>query len=139
MSIDIQIWSDVACPGATSGSAASRRRSPGSRSAIRCASPGGVSSSTRRSPSAATATRSATWRRPRDARAAVEQMVSQVKQVAADEGLDYDFDALVVANSRRAHRVLQAAKLADAADGGDRADALEEGCSPRTSSGWSHR
>ncbi len=59
-------------------------------------------------------------------RAAVEQMIAQVKQTAAQEGLSYDFAHLVVANSRRAHRVLQAAKRADAVDGGGRADALKE-------------
>ncbi len=59
-------------------------------------------------------------------RASVEQMIGHVAEQASGEGLDYDFGALVVANSRRAHRLLQAAKRADA-DGGSRADALEEG------------
>ena len=60
---------------------------------------------------------------PRDQ---IEQMIGQVGQVAAEVGLHYDFDRLVVANSRRAHRVLQAAKRADAVDGGSRTDALKE-------------
>ncbi|MHA6524027.1 DsbA family oxidoreductase [Tessaracoccus sp. G1721] len=57
---------------------------------------------------------------------AVQGMIAHVTEQAAGEGLDYDFDALVVANSRRAHRVLQAAKRADAADGGGRTDRLKE-------------
>jgi predicted DsbA family dithiol-disulfide isomerase len=56
----------------------------------------------------------------------VEGMVRHVTEQAAGEGLDYDFDALVVANSRRAHRVLQAAKRADAVDGAGRTDRLKE-------------
>ncbi len=56
----------------------------------------------------------------------VEGMVRHVTEQAAGEGLDYDFDALVVANSRRAHRVLQAAKRADEADGAGRTDRLKE-------------
>lgn len=56
----------------------------------------------------------------------VQQMVSHVVEQARGEGLDYDYDSIVVANSRRAHRVLQGAKVADAADGGHRADALKE-------------
>ena len=42
-------------------------------------------------------------------RASVEQMIGHVAEQAKGEGLDYDFDNLVVANSRKAHRVLQAA------------------------------
>ena len=56
----------------------------------------------------------------------VEAMISHVSEQAAGEGLTYDFDSLVVANSRRAHRVLQAAKRADAVDGGARTDRLKE-------------
>ena len=59
-------------------------------------------------------------------RAQVEEMVGHVAEQAEGEGLSYDFDALVVANSRRAHRVLQAAKAADAVDDGNRTDALKE-------------
>ena len=59
-------------------------------------------------------------------REAVEQMVEQVRLNAEGEGLHYDFGNLVVANSRRAHRVLQAAKRADALDSGSRTDALKE-------------
>ncbi|MEV4900974.1 DsbA family oxidoreductase [Citricoccus sp. NPDC055426] len=44
---------------------------------------------------------------PRDQ---VTQMLAHVTQQAAGEGLDYDFDALVVANSWKAHRVIQRAK-----------------------------
>lgn len=46
---------------------------------------------------------------PRDQ---VTQMLAHVTQQAAGEGLDYDFDALVVANSWKAHRVIQRAKAA---------------------------
>ena len=42
----------------------------------------------------------------------VEQMLQQVSQVAAEQGLAYDFDRVVVASSRRAHRLLQAARRA---------------------------
>ncbi len=44
---------------------------------------------------------------PRDQ---VTQMLAHVAQQAAGEGLSYDFDALVVANSWKAHRVIQRAK-----------------------------
>ncbi|WP_229741577.1 DsbA family oxidoreductase [Kocuria dechangensis] len=43
----------------------------------------------------------------------VRQMLAQVSTVAAEEGLHYDFDALVVANSLKAHRLLHAARRAD--------------------------
>ena len=42
----------------------------------------------------------------------VEQMLQQVSQVAAEQGMAYDFDRVVVASSRRAHRLLQAARRA---------------------------
>ena len=42
----------------------------------------------------------------------VDQMVGQITEVARGEGLSYDFDALVPANSRKAHRLLHAAKRA---------------------------
>ncbi len=45
--------------------------------------------------------------------ATVEQMFSRVSAAAAPDGLTLDFDTLVVANSRRAHRLLQRAKLSD--------------------------
>ncbi|MGO1183425.1 MAG: DsbA family oxidoreductase [Micrococcaceae bacterium] len=44
---------------------------------------------------------------PRDQ---VAQMLAHVTAQAKDEGLDYDFDALVVANSWSAHRLIQRAK-----------------------------
>jgi predicted DsbA family dithiol-disulfide isomerase len=44
----------------------------------------------------------------------VEAMVAQVTGVGAGDGLPFDFPALVVANSRRAHRLIQAAIAADA-------------------------
>ena len=59
-------------------------------------------------------------------RASVEQMIGQVAENALGEGLHYDFDHLVVANSRRAHRLLQLAKRIDAEDGGTRAADLKE-------------
>lgn len=118
MSIDIQIWSDVACPWCFIG----KRRFEKALAQFPERDQVNV-----------------TWRSfqldptlpehsDRDEidylvetkgmpRAAVEQMIGQVKVQAAGEGLDYDFDSLIVANSRRAHRVLQAAKKADAADG----------------------
>ena len=42
----------------------------------------------------------------------VDQMLAQITQVAADEGLDYDFEALVPANSMKAHRLLHASAKA---------------------------
>ncbi|GAA4889917.1 protein disulfide isomerase FrnE [Tessaracoccus lubricantis] len=62
------------------------------------------------------------------ARPQVLQMLQHVTTQAHGEGLEYDFDNLVVANSRKAHRVLQAAKAADRADDGDgdSVDALKE-------------
>ena len=50
----------------------------------------------------------------------VRQMFGHVAEQAAGEGLSYDFDALVVANSARAHELLHLAK-----DRGD-ADAVKE-------------
>lgn len=46
----------------------------------------------------------------------VSQMFQHVKQTAADEGLNYDFDSLVVANSLRAHQLLHAASASGLAD-----------------------
>ncbi|MDN5719343.1 MAG: DsbA family oxidoreductase [Corynebacterium sp.] len=40
----------------------------------------------------------------------VRQMFGHVAEQAAAEGLDYDFDSLVVANSLRAHQLIQLAK-----------------------------
>ena len=40
----------------------------------------------------------------------VREMFDHVASVAAGEGLDYDFDSLVVANSRKAHELLHLAK-----------------------------
>ncbi len=45
--------------------------------------------------------------------ATVEQMFTRVSAAAAPDGLKLGFDTLVVANSRRAHRLLQQAKLSD--------------------------
>ncbi|HEY3337738.1 MAG TPA: DsbA family oxidoreductase [Propionicimonas sp.] len=45
--------------------------------------------------------------------AMVEQMFTRVSAAAAPDGLKLGFDTLVVANSRRAHRLLQQAKLSD--------------------------
>ena len=57
----------------------------------------------------------------------VQQMLAQVSAVAAREGLHYDFDALVVANSRKAHRLLHAARREDdLATGGPVAARLKE-------------
>jgi len=46
-------------------------------------------------------------------RATVEQMFARVRSAAAPDGVVLNFDSLVVANSRRAHRLLQQAKLSD--------------------------
>lgn len=48
--------------------------------------------------------------------AQVRQMFAHVTEQAAGEGLRYDFDALVVANSLRAHQLLHLAKEHGAAD-----------------------
>jgi len=55
--------------------------------------------------------------------ASVSQMVGRVAGIAAADGLSLDFDALKVANSRRAHRLIQHAKQAD--PGGDTAWRME--------------
>lgn len=52
----------------------------------------------------------------------VTAMLAHVTEQAAAEGLDYDFDSLVVANSRKAHRVIQRAKSASL----ETAERLEE-------------
>lgn len=52
----------------------------------------------------------------------VTQMLAHVTEQARGEGLAYDFDSLVVANSWKAHRVIQRAKAASP----QTADALEE-------------
>ncbi|MBK7819909.1 MAG: DsbA family oxidoreductase [Tessaracoccus sp.] len=127
MSIDIQIWSDIACPWCFIGKRRFERALAAfpQRDQVRV-----------------------TWRSYQldptlpahydgsevdylvaskgMPRASVEQMIGHVAEQARGEGLDYDFGALTVANSRRAHRLLQAAKRADVADGGSRTDALEE-------------
>ena len=43
----------------------------------------------------------------------VQQMFARVATAAAPDGVELNFDTLVVANSRRAHRLLQQAKLSD--------------------------
>ncbi|MGO4956107.1 DsbA family oxidoreductase [Luteococcus sp. Sow4_B9] len=53
---------------------------------------------------------SATKGMPRDQ---VEQMFGQVRAAGASEGLVLDFDSVQVANSRRAHRLLHAARVED--------------------------
>jgi predicted DsbA family dithiol-disulfide isomerase len=50
------------------------------------------------------------------ARDQVSQMFDQVTQVAAGEGLAYDFDSVIVANSLRGHQLLQLAAEHGAAD-----------------------
>lgn len=45
--------------------------------------------------------------------ATVEQMVARVRSAAAPDGVELNFETLVVANSRRAHRLLQQAKESD--------------------------
>ena len=127
MNIDIQIWSDVACPWCFIGKRRFERALAAfpQRDKVRV-----------------------TWRSyqldptlPEHyegsevdylvsskgmSRAAVERMIGHVAEQARGEGLGYHFDTLVVANSRRAHRLLQTARRADRADGGTRTDALEE-------------
>lgn len=55
----------------------------------------------------------------------VRQMFAHVTEQAAAEGLDYDFDSLVVANSMRAHQLIQLAKEADATDATDTTDTTD--------------
>lgn len=127
MSIDIQIWSDIACPWCFIG----KRRFERALAQFPQRDQVDV-----------------TWRsfqldpslpehsdldeidylveRKGMPRVAVEEMVAHVSAQADGEGLAYDFDHLVVANSRRAHRLLQAAKLADRQDSGTRAATLKE-------------
>jgi predicted DsbA family dithiol-disulfide isomerase len=50
-------------------------------------------------------------------RSQVSQMFEQVTAIAADEGLDYDFGSVVVANSFAAHELLHLAKAHGVGDG----------------------
>ncbi|NUP74263.1 MAG: DsbA family oxidoreductase [Sinomonas sp.] len=65
--------------------------------------------------------------------AQVSQMFEHVEQVAAGEGLAYDFSKIVVANSFPGHELIHLAKAADAASAGidagrmNTADAVKEG------------
>ncbi|GAB2744305.1 DsbA family oxidoreductase [Sinomonas soli] len=56
----------------------------------------------------------------------VAQMFAQVTQVAAEEGLHYDFGSIVVANSQSGHELLHLAKAKDAEGGRGTADAVKE-------------
>ncbi|MEJ6549810.1 DsbA family oxidoreductase [Corynebacterium sp. USCH3] len=56
----------------------------------------------------------------------VRQMFDHVTGQAAAEGLDYDFDSLVVANSMKAHQLIQLAKDAEGPEGTAVTDAVEE-------------
>jgi predicted DsbA family dithiol-disulfide isomerase len=56
----------------------------------------------------------------------VRQMFDHVAEQAAAEGLEYDFDALVVANSMKAHQLIQLAKDAGGDDDARTVDAIEE-------------
>lgn len=53
----------------------------------------------------------------------VEQMFGQVRDAGESEGITLDFDSVQVANSRRAHRLLHAARVED--EGGDTARRLK--------------
>lgn len=127
VSIDIQIWSDVACPWCFIG----KRRFEKALEAFPQRDRVDVTwrsfqldpTLPEHSDLDEVTYLAQTKAMPRDA---VEQMVGQVTGIAAEEGLAYDFAHLVVANSRRAHRLLQAAKRADALDHGGRADRLKE-------------
>lgn len=46
----------------------------------------------------------------------VDQTIAMVKQQAAGEGLEYDFDRLMVANSLKAHHLIHIAAVAGVAD-----------------------
>lgn len=127
MSIDVQIWSDIACPWCFIG----KRRF---ETALAQFPGSGDVAVTWRSYQLDPALPEHDHRREVDylaeskgiARAQVEQMIGQVAEVARGEGLAYDFDSLVVANSRRAHRLLQLAGRIDAEDGGARKNDLKE-------------
>ena len=114
----IDIWSDIACPwcylGLTRLKAALARFEHGDAVVVRLHSfqldptlpesfPGTEAEYLASSKAIDTAT--------------VEQMFARVSAAAAPDGLKLDFDSLVVANSRRAHRLLQQAKRADPSGG----------------------
>lgn len=127
MSIDVTIWSDIACPWCYIG----KRRFEKALDAFPHKDAVKV-----------------TWKSyqldptlpehdPRDyatylnetkgmPRPRVEQMLQHINEAAQGEGLTYDFDSVVVANSRKAHRLLHAAKIADAEDSGTRVNDLKE-------------
>jgi predicted DsbA family dithiol-disulfide isomerase len=56
----------------------------------------------------------------------VAQMFAQVTQVAAEEGLHYDFGSIVVANSQSGHELLHLARTKDAEGARGTADAVKE-------------
>ncbi|MDP9882792.1 putative DsbA family dithiol-disulfide isomerase [Sinomonas atrocyanea] len=56
----------------------------------------------------------------------VAQMFDEVTQVAAEEGLEYDFGRIVVANSHAGHELLHLARAKDAAGARGIADAVKE-------------
>ncbi|MGJ0183638.1 DsbA family oxidoreductase [Corynebacterium glyciniphilum] len=56
----------------------------------------------------------------------VRQMFGHVTEQAAAEGLEYDFDALVVANSMKAHQLIQLAKESEGKDATVTVDIVEE-------------
>lgn len=127
MSIDVEIWSDIACPWCYIGKRRFEKALAGFENKddvnVRWRSYQLDPTLPEHDPRTEAEYLSATKSMPA---AQVTQMLGHVKEQAAGEGLAYDWDALVVANSRKAHRVLQAAKRADAVDGGKRTDALKE-------------
>ena len=127
MSIDVAIWSDIACPWCYIGKRRFEKALAGFEHAdqVRVAWKSYQLDPTlpEHDHRSEVEYLSEAKGMPRDT---VEQMIGHVAEQASGEGLEYDFDALVVANSRRAHRVLQAAKAADATDDGDRTAALKE-------------
>lgn len=113
MSLDIDIWSDIACPWCFIG----KRRFEKALAAFPHRDRVGVTwHSFQLDPGLPERSdlteREYLAQRKGFPAAQVDQMLSQVTAVAAGEGLHYDFDALVVANSRKAHRLLHAVKRA---------------------------
>jgi len=108
----VNIWSDIACPGATSENAGSRRRSSAFPTATRSRSYGAPSSSIPRRRACAMRaypTRSASRTSTACPRAR-QKMIDDMTNVAKGDGLDFHFERAQSGNTFDAHRVIHLAR-----------------------------
>ena len=108
-SMKIEIWSDVACPWCYIGKRRFELPLQSSRTATQWRCTGATTSSTPPCPSTTTAPNWSISHGKGMAPAQVSQMFEHVAAQAEGEGLDYRFDAVVVANSFTAHRLIHLA------------------------------